>query len=539
MPLPKCAPDDVYDKKSKKCIKIGSNAYKSILTNNPDAFKHYALKIKKATKTAPTCSSIQVYNKYTKRCVAIGGQSYHLALKKYPTVFGDQKNKITTFFKKPNYVANQSPSETLANIMKKMIPSPIKTVSTITKKKVLPPSLQKSGNQSEKLLIKIPEKKVIIPQIKASSQLKQFFMKKSKDILKKSDYKTKNVMKYTNTSKLPPYIFIQKPITISLYYFDYYGEMTVNTFNPKRTLKRNIMNLTFMYDNISSNFYKHVLRQDTNPDIIDVKWYIKMQEYISTLPNRERFALYAYTKNGDVYVNMLERGFDLDYTRVIMKPLFYEFLVYMTSPDTKKDIFIDGNNTFYGTFGITIQDLKIIRDNITSATAKLIYDIYKKYITLKSSTIKKDVIHALIKSLSDTISRVIKKSPPTTKTMVVFRGVKDCFFAADNFDSKYSENEVFYNKGFVSTTLDYKIAVDTFSGQEQCCFKVLTILPGTRCIPLIGLTEFAGEVEILLDRNTKYIIRDKYKTQILKRPRTHLTNTPNERTMKISDIIIG
>ena len=121
MPLPKCSPKEVYDKKSKKCIVIGSNAYKSTVKNNPDAFKHYAAKIAKATKAPPTCGVTQVYNKHTKRCVTIGSQAYRAALKKDPKVFDDQKNKISTFFKPPTPKSiPDSPSETLANLMKRM-----------------------------------------------------------------------------------------------------------------------------------------------------------------------------------------------------------------------------------------------------------------------------------------------------------------------------------------------------------------------------------------------------------------------------------
>ena len=39
MPLPKCSPQEVYNKKTKKCIEIGGDVYKNIIKDNPDAFK--------------------------------------------------------------------------------------------------------------------------------------------------------------------------------------------------------------------------------------------------------------------------------------------------------------------------------------------------------------------------------------------------------------------------------------------------------------------------------------------------------------------
>ena len=56
----------------------------------------------------------------------------------------------------------------------------------------------------KKLLEPIVEKKVLLPRLKLSSQLKQVFTKKIKNVLKKSEYKTRNVMKYTDRKKLPP-----------------------------------------------------------------------------------------------------------------------------------------------------------------------------------------------------------------------------------------------------------------------------------------------------------------------------------------------
>lgn len=116
MPIPKCAPDQVYVKELKKCIKIGGETYKAILNKNPNAFKHYSKKIAAALKTSvkpknnmslanilksskpktpiDKCSKDEVYSKITKRCVKIGGQTYKKALKTNTTVFNDQKNKI-------------------------------------------------------------------------------------------------------------------------------------------------------------------------------------------------------------------------------------------------------------------------------------------------------------------------------------------------------------------------------------------------------------------------------------------------------------
>lgn len=150
------------------------------------------------------------------------------------------------------------------------------------------------------------------------------------------------------------------------------------------------------------------------------------------------------------------------------------------------------------------------------------------------------VLFQLIKSLSDTISSTIKKSPSTTKPMVVFRGVTDSFFTTNNYKGVHKKDEVYYNKGFVSTSVNYRSALNSFTKQEnECCFKVITVLPGTKCVPLTGLTHFQNELEILFDKNVKFIIRDKYTAKIPTRARVNLTNNPNYIQMKIANIIIG
>ena len=558
MPIPKCGPTEVYHKKSKGCIEIGGEKYKNSVNKNPAAFSHYSKKIQKVMKNKKTTCDRpdQAYNKLTKRCLTIGGQGFKVALKKDPSVFNDQLNKITAWkvsksmkppktaikLKPPKPLPVCAPDEVFNKHTRRCVKIGGQSYKLALKKDPTVFDNQKGKidnfkTMKKKLLEPIVEKKVLLPRLKLSSQLKQVFTKKIKNVLKKSEYKTRNVMKYTDRKKLPPYAFIEKPINISLYHFNYYededdvddDELYKLFQTPRNIERREVKKLSFGYDNISSNFYKHVLKRDTNPDIIDITWFIKMQEYISKLSNRERFALYSYTKNGDVYINIKERGMKFDYDRFNVKPFFYEFLEYIT---TNKSVDFDVKF-----LGMTLSEIKKAKkDTSGRKTATL----YRKFLRLPSKQLKHKVVDTLIKMLSDTISRVIKKSPPTTKPMVVFRGVKDCFFAADDFTSKYTSNEVYYNKGFVSSTLDYSVAINTFTNSSSsCCFKVITILPGTRCIPLIGLSHFEGEVEILLDRNIKYIIRDKYTAPVIYRGRTHLLNSPASRDMKISDIIIG
>ena len=114
MPKVACPSHQVYSKKYKKCVNIGSDEYFKILEENPASFDVYEKKIMKFMQPKPVeqpgvkCPKPKkVYNKNTKRCVEIGSQTYYKALKKDPTVFDDQKDKISLLLIKKDKKINK------------------------------------------------------------------------------------------------------------------------------------------------------------------------------------------------------------------------------------------------------------------------------------------------------------------------------------------------------------------------------------------------------------------------------------------------
>jgi hypothetical protein len=538
--VPKCKNNEVYSKKTKRCITIGGQTYKALLKKDPTFFSNQVNKINKfkllknplsiktstygkVIKAPPTCGVTQVYNKHTKRCVTIGSQAYRAALKKDPNVFDDQKNKISNFFKPqtPKSIPD-SPSETLANLMKRMKSpvSPNETLANIVKK-VTP---------MKKMLLKRQ------PVPKVSLKTRQLFMKKAGKILRRI---SANENLELNLKKIPSKVFVTKKTSVDLYYFDYF---TKDIFSKKKTLERENLRINVVQNNFYKNFYKQVLKRYLNPDILDLDWYVKVQKYISSITERERYALFSYTKYGDVYVNFLERGMNLDYNRVKMEPLMYEFIVYLSDPKHSiKSVLNETGLTVVPPFmlAFTSKDFTFMMKQKSGEMLRKFYLTFRQEL-LKSRHFKVSFINVLIKNLADTISRTIKNSPPTTKPMVVYRGVNDSFFTSDDYSSKMKKDEVFRNKGFVSTSVMHGVAMNDFMKiNSECCFKVITILPGTRCVPLLGLTHFGEEVEILLDRNVNFIIRDKYTTNVPVRPKQYYENQVLTKKVKVADIIIG
>ena len=563
MPIPKCSPKQVYDKKSKKCIEIGSDEYKAIVKKNPSAFKHYMAKIIKATNVTPKCSVTQVYNKKTKRCVSIGGQAYRTALAANPNVFNDQKGKINAFF--GTVKTPESPNETLANILKKMKsptptkkpttsvkkmnlvpakkpptpvkkmnlvptkkpPTPVKKMKSPTPAKKPPTSVKKMSPRSQLVLSQLLLKRQPVPKV--SAKARYVFMKKAIKILKT---KTPKNLKVSDITAIPKRILIKKSTRIMLYHFNYFGGPDM--FKKKSKRKREVMTINVSRDNMYDYLYKHILKMNTNPEVIDTNWFVNMQKYIASLTYRQRYALYSYTEYGDVYVNLMERGLSIDPFRVRLQPLFYEIV----SGSTYSEFYAALNDG--GKKIINSKKIPQFNEMLKDASGVLLQNFYDVLIyNLNISYFDFKYILKLIKNLSDTIHGVFTKAPTTTKPMVVYRGVKDSFFTADNYTAPMKKDEVYVNKGFVSTSILHTIPMRDFMDDSGCCFKVITILPGTKCIPLIGLTHYSTEVEFLLDRNTKYIIRDKYTAKVPLKPMEYLTNDIPNFTIKVSDIIVG
>jgi hypothetical protein len=433
----------------------------------------------------------EVYSKITKRCVKIGGQAYKQALKKNSTVFDSQKQKIEKFksVKKMNLVGPNTP------------PKP------------------KTPEGLKKLLLKRQ------PVPKVSAQAQALLMKK---VIKHLKTKTPNV-----PNNITNNIFVKKSTEIKLYYFGYFAN-DIPMFKKIKTYKRKFLTVKISRDNVYKYFYKHVVKLDMNPDIIDTKWFVEMQKYIASLTHRERYALFSYTKYGDVYVNLLERGLPIDFNRVRLDPLVYEIVSTTTDAGFYDALTDTGAKIMANKKPVSFDAMR------KDKSGKLMGD-FKNIIVyeLGSRHFKEEYLRSMIKSLSTTLHSIFAKAPVTTKSMVVYRGVRDSFFTADEYNKPMKKDEVFVNKGFVSTSLLHTVPMEYFMSEGGCCFKVITILPGTKCIPLVGMTQFQGEIEFLLDKNTKYIIRDKYTALAPQKALNYYGNETETKRIKVSDIIIG
>ena len=82
--------------------------------------------------------------------------------------------------------------------------------------------------------------------------------------------------------------------------------------------------------------------------------------------------------------------------------------------------------------------------------------------------------------------------------MIVYRGVKGDYYLKGN------KNHIYKTDSFVSTSINLPSAL-RFSG-GKCCFKRITLLPGTKTVLLAGISRYKNEIELLLGSKSHFYI---------------------------------
>lgn len=150
------------------------------------------------------------------------------------------------------------------------------------------------------------------------------------------------------------------------------------------------------------------------------------------------------------------------------------------------------------------KDTQQIYDDIL--ISKTLEDKYESLIK-NIHAIKEDIIKQAIKSYIKDLDRIIKNSPPLTKEITVYRGVKDKYYYPDK------NNKTFINNTFMSTSYSIYNAYE-FAGQK-CCMKKIICKPGTSAIFLECITSHPRENEILLGLNNRFnILKDESRVNI-------------------------
>lgn len=105
----------------------------------------------------------------------------------------------------------------------------------------------------------------------------------------------------------------------------------------------------------------------------------------------------------------------------------------------------------------------------------------------------KHVLNKNIKDVQRHLDAAFAHVPPLKHTLVVYRGIKY------NKSVHYSHEPV-YNKQYLSTTTDQDVA-ESFLDDFACCVLHITLPQGTHVLPLMRVSHYPNEFEVLLPRN--------------------------------------
>lgn len=242
----------------------------------------------------------------------------------------------------------------------------------------------------------------------------------------------------------------------------------------------------------------------------NLSWIKSQVEYLSQLENWQKICLYVYTFRGDRYIN-LSASDSLDarkfyseqdknmYSRDHISPLFGALLAYFHENGKKKTLALFSQ----------VDDMLLDEVSQILSTDFRPYEQSYKFVNKKlfnAEILDKTALQALFNSLSKSIDNIIKKSPPLSESIFLYRATKERDFLKFDFNAILTEDRalpLFKNSRFMSCSISDRVFEDeTFiNNTTECCAFYIHLLKGSRCLLMLYSYFFKGEREVLLPKN--------------------------------------
>jgi predicted Ser/Thr protein kinase len=223
-------------------------------------------------------------------------------------------------------------------------------------------------------------------------------------------------------------------------------------------------------------------------DIIDTKWLVAQDKYIRSLSARQLFTMYGYSYNGDSWAHAyLDGRFNFSlFKTAVPGPTSNNYFAF----------FFQARDYYKINTGDINKDYKAVIDRVTT---------------------EKDVknIENIMNMFINELNEIIRKAPAVTRTFIVFRGQKDDKYMSGMIGNTYTAER------FCSTSVDGTVSRDRFSSGHT--LQRITVLRGSKCLLMFGVTKFDDELEILLPRGSTYQIVKK-RTNVKSNNSTNLLN---------------
>ena len=534
-----CPADKVLNPKSNQCIKKGTQLHKSLIkkgilkeeslsVNNKEANTYGSTSEPKQKKK---CLENEVLNPKSNQCIKKGTQLHKSLINE-----GVLSKDTLPGMNKENKVLN--PKTNYWVVIGSATYNKLVKDGTISGEEMIT-SHKDYGKEVEIPVVSDTKKNETTDQsdqksiIKLSPNVKKLFLNKIKNFIKKkndltiSSKSVKSVM-CRNENVLPKSTYVITTKTINYFTRNYFPTRVVNNngfFFPNMS-KAIIKNqYTINWNNFTQRYFQYNMRLDIDSkdkEFIDYDWLHECNLYIKNLHEMDKFRLYGYSFHGDVYVNSYLRG-NLDKTRLIGSMKKYV-----------NDNLIPTNVIFNPLF---FEYLDVYKKTDEFYQYKTPYERFAFYKKCCSSIAYLNVnsILKLIENYNKNLNRILKNAPPLKKAMTLFRGSKSNYFQT------LDKNKPFIHKGYMSATVDYNVALRpsfiNHGTPTTCCLLVINVLPGTRLLPMTGLSQVNSENEFLMNTNSKVMIR---KTEILpKIPSSNVCDPEKVGNINVTDVYIA
>jgi hypothetical protein len=238
-----------------------------------------------------------------------------------------------------------------------------------------------------------------------------------------------------------------------------------------------------------------ILQTQSEENVIDFNWVTKQNEYISQLSKRDILTACGYTYTGDVVLNSYLKG-------------RFDILKYQKS---LRDISAIQKASKGYRYRIWEQRIYPFFTQIVDIVYQDGFYGYNRYMECLEGmlTMPIETWHRVFELYKSDLQRIIYNAPTNTSSMIVWRGVQELRI----HDFKKS-NGIYHDVDqFSSTTLNVNMAQE-FSGYHEdnygvkCCLLQILLIPGSHSLLMIGLSYASHELEIVLNINTKYLLKE-------------------------------
>lgn len=311
--------------------------------------------------------------------------------------------------------------------------------------------------------------------------------------------------------------------------------------DSRPSMDRKIINTHwYIHNNMNNPMYIESKLDGSNQVMpsIDMEWFTAMDDYISNLPNKKLFTLLGYTKYGDKAVNWFLRNNEEKISELLKTvPDLWNMSAYFPYYFQMYDMLLHTQitekycvPTFPPTFSLddspsirylgirTMPDTpaKFVEMYIKNMKSKLtdpenpyhtpmLPDEEQKHsiwyrafamlsiLKLFSGTFWREVIEKTAKDIKE----IIYQAPPLKTELVVYRGVVDKPAPSDA-----ARSNLYKTDSFMSTTMDVQVAREFSDGHY---IQRIVMLPGTKGLILEGISDFPGEMEMLLAPGSVFV----------------------------------